>query len=75
MGTIVKDESEKKICEVTHEGEEFTIVKGGMGGRGNSHFKSSTMSSQVWFLYSSLSETFLNPDSVFILPRRNILFL
>ena len=42
LGTIVKDESEKKICEVTHEGEEFTIVKGGMGGRGNSHFKSST---------------------------------
>ena len=42
LGTIVKDESEKKICEVTHEGEEFTIVRGGMGGRGNSHFKSST---------------------------------
>tara|TARA_B100001287_G_C22685422_1_gene533137 strand:- start:4543 stop:5535 length:993 start_codon:yes stop_codon:yes gene_type:complete len=42
LGTIVKDESEKKICEVTHDGEEFTIVKGGMGGRGNSHFKSST---------------------------------
>lgn len=42
LGTIVKDESEKVICEVTHDGEEFTIVKGGMGGRGNSHFKSST---------------------------------
>ena len=42
LGTIVKDESENVICEVTHDGEEFTIVKGGMGGRGNSHFKSST---------------------------------
>ena len=42
LGTIVKDESEKIICEVTHDGEEFIIVKGGMGGRGNSHFKSST---------------------------------
>ncbi len=30
------------LFEVTEDGEEFTLVKGGMGGRGNSHFKSPT---------------------------------
>ena len=43
LGTIGKDEKTGKILfEITEDGEEFTMVKGGMGGRGNSHFKSST---------------------------------
>ena len=43
LGTIAKDaETGKMLFEVTEDGEEFTLVKGGMGGRGNSHFKSPT---------------------------------
>tara|TARA_B100000214_G_scaffold105495_1_gene74091 strand:- start:4454 stop:5452 length:999 start_codon:yes stop_codon:yes gene_type:complete len=43
LGTIAKDgESGKILFEITDDGEEITMVKGGLGGRGNSHFKSST---------------------------------
>jgi GTP-binding protein len=43
LGTIGKDaETGEVLFEITEEGEEHIIVKGGMGGRGNSHFKSPT---------------------------------
>jgi len=43
LGTIGKDaETGEVLFEITEEGEENIIVKGGMGGRGNSHFKSPT---------------------------------
>jgi len=43
LGTIGKDaETGEILFEITDEGEEHIIVKGGMGGRGNSHFKSPT---------------------------------
>jgi len=43
LGTIGKDaETGEVLFEITEEGEEHVIVKGGMGGRGNSHFKSPT---------------------------------
>jgi len=43
LGTIAKDmETEEVLCEITEEGQEFILVKGGRGGRGNWHFKSST---------------------------------
>ena len=43
LGTIGKDaETGEILFEITEEGEEHVIVKGGMGGRGNSHFKSPT---------------------------------
>jgi len=43
LGTIGKDaETGEVLFEITQEGEEHIIVKGGMGGRGNSHFKSPT---------------------------------
>jgi len=43
LGTIGKDaETGEVLFEITDDGEEFVIVKGGMGGRGNSHFKSPT---------------------------------
>ena len=43
LGTVAKDdETEKVICEITEEGQEFILVEGGMGGKGNSHFKSPT---------------------------------
>ena len=43
LGTIAKDaETGETLCEITNHAEEFVMVKGGMGGRGNSHFKSPT---------------------------------
>ncbi|WP_320172260.1 GTPase ObgE [Maridesulfovibrio sp.] len=47
MGTLVfevnpEDGTEKLIIDLTEEGKEVVICKGGDGGRGNIHFKSST---------------------------------
>ncbi len=47
LGTLVyevnkEDDSEKLIADLTKEGREVIICKGGDGGRGNIHFKSST---------------------------------
>lgn len=43
LGTVVRDtETNKIIFEITEHGEEKIIVKGGKGGLGNWHFKSST---------------------------------
>ena len=43
LGTIIRDaESGKVEVEITNEGEEKIIVKGGRGGKGNAHFKSAT---------------------------------
>lgn len=43
LGTVARNaETEKVIFEITSEGEEKIIVKGGRGGLGNIHFKSST---------------------------------
>ncbi len=44
LGTVVRDpESGEVITEITSPGEEFILLKGGRGGLGNNHFKSSTM--------------------------------
>jgi GTPase len=43
LGTIAKTaENEELIFEITTSGEEKVLVKGGRGGQGNVHFKSST---------------------------------
>ena len=43
VGTIVKDEeSGKVIVDLKEKGQEFIIVKGGKGGRGNAKFATST---------------------------------
>ena len=43
LGTVIRDtETEEIIDEVTEDGQEIIIAEGGMGGRGNWHFKSST---------------------------------
>jgi len=43
LGTIARDfETGEQIAEITKDGEEFILVEGGMGGRGNNHFKTST---------------------------------
>ncbi|MEO2059555.1 MULTISPECIES: GTPase ObgE [Mesonia] len=43
LGTVIRDtDTEEIIDEVTDHNEEIIIAEGGMGGRGNWHFKSST---------------------------------
>lgn len=43
LGTVVRDKKTNDILfELTEDGEEKIIVKGGRGGLGNAHFKSST---------------------------------
>jgi GTPase len=43
LGTIAKDaESGEFLFEITEHGEQKTLMKGGRGGLGNVHFKSST---------------------------------
>lgn len=43
LGTIIRDgDTQEILFEVTEDGEEIILVEGGMGGRGNWHFKSST---------------------------------
>lgn len=42
-GSVLKDfETGKVVAELLIDGEEKIILKGGMGGRGNTHFKSAT---------------------------------
>ena len=43
MGTIVKDEeSGQIIADLSHDGQQAIVAKGGRGGRGNWHFRSSS---------------------------------
>ncbi len=43
LGTIAKDEETKEtLCEITENGQEIILLKGGRGGLGNAHFKTST---------------------------------
>lgn len=43
LGTVVREtETQKILNEITEDGQEIIIAEGGMGGRGNWHFKSST---------------------------------
>jgi len=43
LGTVVKNNDTNEIIfEITEHGQEYIMVYGGMGGKGNSHFKSST---------------------------------
>ncbi|MEY2585164.1 MAG: GTPase [Verrucomicrobiota bacterium] len=39
--THTTDEKEPPIADLTHENQEFVLCKGGRGGKGNVHFKSS----------------------------------
>lgn len=43
LGTIVKSvETGETLAEITHHGEQKTILEGGRGGKGNAFFKSAT---------------------------------
>lgn len=42
LGTVIRDkETEEVLHEVIDDGQEIIIAKGGLGGRGNTHFKNS----------------------------------
>jgi len=42
-GTVIFDgETGEFICDVSHDGQEIILLKGGKGGLGNNHFKTST---------------------------------
>jgi GTPase len=44
LGTIARDAETGEVAfEITEDGETIVLVKGGRGGLGNNHFKSSTM--------------------------------
>lgn len=43
LGTITRDpDSDEILAEVTEDGQEIILLSGGMGGLGNTHFKSAT---------------------------------
>ncbi|MDC6352657.1 GTPase ObgE [Zeaxanthinibacter sp. PT1] len=43
LGTVVRDsETNEVLFEITEDGEEKIVLEGGLGGRGNWHFKTST---------------------------------
>ncbi len=42
LGTVIRDENGKFITEITEDGQEEILLKGGKGGLGNWHFRSST---------------------------------
>ena len=44
LGTVARDaESGEKLFEITQDGEEITLCKGGRGGMGNAFFKTATL--------------------------------
>ncbi len=44
-GTLVKTESGEVLADLTREGDEFVVARGGRGGLGNTHFRTSTQQS------------------------------
>lgn len=42
VGTTVINEAGRTVCELVEAGQEVRLLKGGEGGKGNLHFKSST---------------------------------
>jgi GTPase len=43
LGTVARHaETNQILCEINSDGEEFILMKGGRGGKGNAHFASST---------------------------------
>lgn len=44
LGTVAKDaETEEQLAEISEDGQEIVLMKGGRGGKGNEFFKTATM--------------------------------
>lgn len=49
-GTLIKNAKTKELLfDLTEKGQHITICKGGIGGKGNTHFKSSTNQAPIQF--------------------------
>lgn len=48
LGTIAKDENGETIMEITEDGEEKILMKGGRGGLGNQHFATPTKQAPLY---------------------------
>jgi GTP-binding protein len=42
VGTVMVDDSGETVADLTHDGQEIVVARGGKGGFGNAHFVSST---------------------------------
>ncbi len=63
LGTICKDfETGRVICEVIEDGERHVLLKGGRGGQGNDHFKTSTNQTPN---YAQPGETYKEQEILF----------
>jgi len=52
LGTVIYDESNDSVlCDITKDGQFFTILKGGRGGKGNAFFTTSTNRAPTEFQY------------------------
>jgi len=58
VGTVIHNLILKTDGEVTHIGERVLLAKGGMGGRGNFHFRSATNQSPKQFEKGTLGQSF-----------------
>lgn len=55
-GTLVYENKKTIIADLAHEGDSVIICRGGMGGRGNAHFKSSTFQTPAFAEYGEAGE-------------------
>ena len=57
VGTLAyaldEDGGERLLADLSEPGQEVLVARGGRGGKGNEHFKSSTMRIPGWALYSA----------------------
>ena len=57
LGTVVRDEyTGREVCEILRHGEAFVVARGGAGGAGNVHFKSSVNQAPTRFTEGSKGE-------------------
>ncbi len=48
-GTVIRNKATGKVvADMLHDGQEFVLLKGGMGGRGNQHFATATRQAPMY---------------------------